>query len=194
MNCFYISLTILYSLVIIVSPFIDAIVFGTFTYWSLVLQWMYYTGELLDMKESTRTILLNLATAPSLSVLSYWAIINVFDWPFLVPWYVDIFIHLFNIILLLGIVLVQYPYIKIIYIWIPMLFGFWYLIGTFAYTSSEGKLIYPTNVFSFDSIENKKPYGWVSFLFYGITTGIHILMSIVCKEIERRREFQKLPK
>lgn len=185
MNFSYILwiLIILYALAIIVSPIVNPIVLGTFTYWCLVLQTCFYIGELKD-NETRRGILLNLATAPSVSVLSYWALVNAYDWAFQVPWFIDICIHLLNILLLLGIVIIQYPVIEYKYVWIPMSFGVVYLIGCFLYRGNGGKLIYPTDVFSFDG------YWWVSMILFVVTTLIHFSLSYLCEWLRERQGFQ----
>ena len=187
MNFTYILwlLVVLYALGIILSPIVNPIVFGTFTYWSLVLQALFYANELTE-DENRRRIILNLATAPSVSVLSYWGLVNAYNWPFQVPWFIDICIHLLNILLLLGIVIIWYPLIEYKYIWIPITFGVLYLIGCFVYTGYTNELIYPTDVFSFDG------YWWVSLVLFFITVLNHLSLSYLCKWLRERQGFQQI--
>ena len=164
-------------------------IFLTFTYWNFVLQYIFYIIELLSVyqfitvTQETKEILLNIIFAPGVSILGYWILINVLEWGFLIPWYIDVSIHGINILMLMGIVVLKYPCIAQLNtfqnIVLPSIVPAIYFIVTVTYTTVTMKMIYPSNLFSFVSIDDNPPYGWLGVLFFVLVYHYHNLYSIL---------------
>ena len=202
-TCFLVLMTILYIPTIILTPIVEMIVmqntitFLTFTYWMLFFQGLYYIFELvvhvykIENMDKTRYIILNIIFAPSVVVLCYWILLIEFDWNLPIPWFIDISIHGLNIFALVFLVLLKFPYIGFVdtvvlnYI-LPFVIGIVYAICVVIYTSTSKKLIYDTNLFSFEVIENKAPYGWLGILVFVIPTVVtQFLFYVLCSHIRK---------
>jgi len=173
-------------------------IYLTFTYWNFILQYIFYIMELfyeykvVAVSERTREILLNIIFAPGVSILVYWILINSLEWGFLIPWYIDISIHGINILMLMGIVVVKYPCIAQLNtfqnIVLPFIVPVLYCIVTTIYTAVTKKLIYPSNLFSFETIDNKPPYGWISVLYLCIAIPLpQLIFYFVCNTLKTTR-------
>ena len=173
-------------------------IFLTFTYWNFVLQYIFYIVELLHVYEvimvtqETKENILNIIFAPGVSILGYWILINSLQWGLLIPWYVDISIHGINILMLMGLVVLKYPCIgqldMLRNILFPFIVPIIYFIVTVTYTTITRKMIYPSNLFSFVSIENNPPYGWIGVLFLCVAIPLpQIIFYFVCNSLRKTR-------
>jgi hypothetical protein len=175
----------------------------TFTYWNFVLQYIFYVIEILNLYQivsvtrETREIFLNIIFSPSVSILVYWILVYSLEWGFLMPWYIDISIHGINILMLIGMVLFKYPCIAqlntIQNIVFPFLVPVIYAIVTSIYTYITMKLIYPSNLMSFQTIDDNPPYGWVSILFLCVAIPLpQFIFYFICKAVSTQRGTRNL--
>jgi len=171
-------------------------IFLTFTYWNFLLQGFFYIMELLseykciNLSKNTKEIALNIIFAPGVSVLAYWVIINSLNWGFLIPWYVDVSIHGINILMLMGIVVVKYPCIAQLStlqnILLPVIVPLLYCIVAVTYTSVTMRLIYPSNLFSFVTVEDSHPYGWVGVIYLCVGIPLpQVVFYFICKALKK---------
>ena len=178
-------------------------IFLTFTYWNFVLQYIFYIIELLSVyqfitvTQETKEILLNIIFAPGVSILGYWILINVLEWGFLIPWYIDVSIHGINILMLMGIVVLKYPCIAQLNtfqnIVLPSIVPAIYFIVTVTYTTVTMKMIYPSNLFSFVSIDDNPPYGWLGVLFLCVGIPLpQLIFYFVCNTLRKGRYMRVL--
>lgn len=187
---FLIIINLLYLPLCVAPAFVDVIAYIQFTQWMIISQFLFYLYEFLVLsniiKEDmlSRKDFINIVFAPSVSVLSYWAFVNVFSWPLFVPWYLDIFIHLINIILLIVLVLIKYKnigyeewYKNILY---SNAIGILYIVSAFIYTQIANRLIYTSNFFSFQTIDGNISYWWIGLILIFLNTVIQYTFKYIC--------------
>lgn len=182
-----------------------------YSIWMVIAQMIYFLFEFIaslietsDTWKLVRRYLINLIFTPSILVLSYFILIVSLDWTSkysddMIMVLTNLGIHGFNIINLVLVVLYNFPYVgklhnnyirttiltRNIRAIAPYFLAYvlpvtYWLVATIYSTTNE-KLIYPSNLFSFSKIDGKKSYAVeVMVLMFYLTLVVQASFTYIC--------------
>ena len=182
-----------------------------YSIWMVIAQIFYFLFEfiasLIETSDTWRIIrryLINLIFTPSILVLTYFVLIASFDWTSkysndIALVLVNVGIHGLNIVNLILVVLYKFPYVgklhnnyvrttimtRNIRAIAPYFLAYvlpitYWLIAT-VYSTTNDKLIYPSNLFSFNKIDGKKSYAVeIMILMFYLTLVVQASFTYLC--------------
>ena len=188
--------------------------------WMFIAQILFFLFEFFAslVEESTtsrliRRYMINLIFTPSLIVLTYFFLIIAFNWTSkysddTIMIIVNLGMHGFNVINLTAVVFYSYPFVGKLHnnyrqnstiirrirnvapYFLAFVIPLFYWIIAILYSNQNEKLIYPTNMFSFQKIEGKKSYAVETILivFY-LTIVLQASFTYLCNRRLQAKAF-----